>query len=407
MARYVVARFGSGLLTLLFFVTLLFFLINVAVPGDFVTSLGPMTADQAAAAREQLGLDRSLPEQFFDWLGSVVTLDLGRSFSGDPVWDVIRDAMAPTMVVLGLGLLVAFTLGGWLGRTAGFSGSPWLSAPVTLVAIVCVTVFPPALAVALEQGYQRVGGWRGLGELAELDAMMWGASAPPFLSVTQVLWRMALVVAITAVALWALEGLVWRFARRRTPRWVFLIAMLAIPVLVWGRMGLVGHVVDLAGVLSLLILAVVVLTFGEVMLVTRAAMDDVMMEDYIMVARAKGLPERQVRDRHAARTALLPVLSRFTVAIPYFLTGLVILEVVFAGTQQSVGLPITGVLQRFAAPAGLGTVLFDAVSAQNTPVIAGALLVVGVLTVMLRTVLDVVHAALDPRIRLVGARDVG
>jgi peptide/nickel transport system permease protein len=109
-----------------------------------------------------------------------------------------------------------------------------------------------------------------------------------------------------------------------------------------------------------------------------------------------------VRDRHAGRTALLPVLSRFTVAIPYFLTGLVILEVVFAGTQGSVGLPIVGILQRFAAPAGLGTVLFEAVSVQNTPVIAGALLVVGVLTVTLRIALDVVQAVLDPRVRLDG-----
>jgi peptide/nickel transport system permease protein len=183
---------------------------------------------------------------------------------------------------------------------------------------------------------------------------------------------------------------------------VFLMAMVALPLLVWWQMGLADHVIDLAGSLSLLIVAVVLLTFGEVLLVTKAAMDDVMMEDYIMVARAKGLSERQVRDRHAGRTALLPVLSRFTVAIPYFLTGLVILEVVFAGTQGSVGLPIVGILQRFAAPAGLGTVLFEAVSVQNTPVIAGALLVVGVLTVTLRIALDVVQAVLDPRVRLDG-----
>jgi peptide/nickel transport system permease protein len=134
-------------------------------------------------------------------------------------------------------------------------------------------------------------------------------------------------------------------------------------------------------------------------------MDDVMMEDYVMVARAKGLPERQVRDRHAARAALLPVLSRFTVAIPYFLTGLVILEVVFGQSQQSGALPITPTLMRFSAPAGLGTVLFDALSSQDTPLLLGALLVVGVLTLSIRIVLDVIHAALDPRIRFGAAND--
>jgi peptide/nickel transport system permease protein len=135
-------------------------------------------------------------------------------------------------------------------------------------------------------------------------------------------------------------------------------------------------------------------------------MDDVMLEDYVMVARAKGLSERQVRDRHAARAALLPVLSRFTVAIPYFLTGLVILEVVFGGSQEVGGLAITGTLMRFSAPAGLGTLLFDALADQDTILLVGALLVVGVLTLLLRIVLDVAHAALDPRIRFGVSSDV-
>jgi len=400
MTRFILRRVVSGLVTLLLFVTLLFFLINLVVPGDFVTSLGPMTADQAAAAREQLGLDRPLHQQFFDWLASIATFDLGMSFTREPVWDVISDALAPTLVVLGLGLLVAFVLGGWLGRTAGHTESPLISGPLTIIGIVCLTVFPPALAVALEQGFQRIHSWRGLGELAELDQDLWVAES--VVTVPGVLWRIAAVVGVTVLALWVGETLVWRLAGRRVPRWVFLIAMVALPLLFWWQMGLADHVIDLAGSLSLLIVAVVILTFGEVLLVTKAAMDDVMMEDYIMVARAKGLSERQVRDRHAGRTALLPVLSRFTVAIPYFLTGLVILEVVFAGTQSSGGLPIVGILQRFAAPAGLGTVLFEAVSVQNTPVIAGALVVVGVLTVTLRIALDVAQAALDPRIRLDG-----
>ena len=96
--------------------------------------------------------------------------------------------------------------------------------------------------------------------------------------------------------------------------------------IVWWQMGLSRHVLDITGTLTLLLVGVVLLTFGDVMLVTRAAMDDSMLEDYVMVARAKGLPEKEVRDRHAARTALLPVLSRFAVSVPYFLTGLIILE---------------------------------------------------------------------------------
>jgi len=402
MGGYIVNRVLSGILTLFLFVTLLFFLASAVIPGDFVTSLGIMPADAAAALRAELGLDQPLYAQYFTWLRSIFTLSLGDSFGGGPVWDVVRDAMAPTLVVLGIGLLVAFILGGWLGRTAGYREGSFFSGATTIVAIVCLTVFPPALAVAMEQGIQEYAGWFGLGTVAELDETAWVGGE---MTVPGVLWRTFLVFAVTALVLWLVETLVWRLGRRRVPRSAFLISMLAIPLLIWSRMGIADLVFDLAGAMSLLIVAVVFLTFGEILLVTKAAMDDVMMEDYVMVARAKGLPERQVRDRHAARAALLPVLSRFTVAIPYFLTGLVILEVVFGQSQQSGGLPIAPTLMRFSAPAGLGTLLFDALSSQDTPLLLGALLVVGVLTLSIRIVLDVIHAALDPRIRFGNADD--
>lgn len=396
MARYILNRVLSGLLTLFLFLTLLFFLANLVIPGDFVTSQGPMTADDANALRDELGLNRPLYEQYFDWLGSLVRLDMGESFSQGSVWETVRFAMAPTLVVLTIGLLVAFVLGGWLGRTAGYRGSSYFTWSMTFIAILCLTLFPPALAIAIEQGILRNAGWSALGRMAEFDGEMWlGAAMSP----NQILWRVFFVFGASALILWLVESLVWRFTRRRMPRWVFLIAMVAIPLLIWAQMGIADQVLDLAGTMSLLIVAVVILTFGEVLLVTKASMDDVMLEDYVMVARAKGMPEHQVRDRHAARTALLPVLSRFTVAIPYFLTGLVILEVAFGGGAN---LPIANITMRFQAPVGMGSLLFGSLSSQDNPLLIGALLIVGVLTLLIRIVLDVVHAALDPRIRFGG-----
>lgn len=395
MARYILNRVLSGIITLFLFVTLLFFLANAVIPGDFVTSMGPMSAQDAAAARAALGLDQPLVVQYWDWLTGALNLDLGDSFAAGPVWDTLKAAMAPTLVVLSLGLLVAFTLGGWLGRTAGYGGGSLATGSATIVAIVCLTIFPPALAVAMEQTVNNFTGWSGLGVVGTLEDWS-GVDGTP----DGVLWRMFIVFTITAVTLWLIELAVFRIWRRRIPRWVFMIAMTILPLTVWAQMGVINQVIDLAGTMSLLIAAVVLLTFGEVLLVTKAAMDDVMMEDYVMVARAKGLPERQVRDKHAARIALLPVISRFAVAIPYFLTGLVILEISFGGTA---GLPITGTLMRFDPPPGLGSVLFNSLSNQDTPMLIGALAVVGVLTLFLRIVLDVVYAALDPRIRFSGA----
>lgn len=399
MARYILNRVLSGLLTLFLFLTLLFFMANLVIPGDFVTSLGPMTGADANALREELGLNRPLYEQYFDWLGSLLTLDMGESFAQGPVWEAVRLAMAPTLVVLTIGLLVAFVLGGWLGRTAAYRGSSYFTGWMTFIAIVCLTLFPPALAIAIEQGILRNSGWSALGRLAEIDGDTWLGFA---LSPNQTLWRVFFVFLASAVVLWIIEGLVWRITHRRMPRWVFLIAMVSLPLLVWSQMGIADQVIDLAGTMSLLIVAVVILTFGEVLLVTKASMDDVMLEDYVMVARAKGLPDHRVRDRHAARTALLPVLSRFTVAIPYFLTGLVILEVAFGGGAN---LPIANITMRFQAPVGLGSLLFGSLSSQDNPLLIGALLIVGLLTLLTRIVLDVVHAALDPRIRFVGGAD--
>lgn len=394
MARYISRRVASGLLTLFLFVTLLFFLANLVIPGDFVTSLGPMPADAAAALREELGLDRSLFEQYLDWIASTITLDMGESYGHGPVWDAVRVAMAPTLVVLSMGLLAAFVLGGWLGRIGGYRERSLFARSMTFTAIVCLTLFPPALAIALEQGISRNIGWSGMGRMAELDSPDWLESP---LTVDQILWRVFFVFAVTVILLWLVESLAWRFIRRRLGKWVFLVGIVVIPLVIWSQMGLTGRVLDLAGTMSLLILAVVLLTFGEVLLVTKASMDDVMMEDYVLVARAKGLPDRQVRDRHAARTALLPVLSRFAVSIPYFLTGLVILEVAFGGTAN---LPITGTTMRFHPPVGLGSLLFESLHVQDNPLLVGALLFVGILTLLVRIVLDVVHAALDPRVQI-------
>jgi peptide/nickel transport system permease protein len=385
MVRYTGRRLVSGLLTLFLFVTLLFFVINMVTPGDWVSQF-ILTAEGAEALREELSLNRPLWQQYLSWLVGLVTLNLGTSFGRGDVWDAIVAALPSPLLVLAIGLTLAFVLGGWLGRVSAYKGKSLASGSMTFVAIVFLTAFPPVLAILMEQGIRSTFGFVFLGRLGSLDRELWEGlevSIGEQLSPGEVMWRMLAVLVVTLVLLRVLERMVRRFTRRRVSPWLFLLAMVVIPLLVWGQMGLTGRVFDIALASILLLTGVVLLTFGEVLLITRAAMDDVMLEDYVMVARAKGLPEREVRDKHAARTALLPVLSRFTVSIPYFLTGLVILEAVFGGSGSQ----------------GLGTLVFDAMHSQDTPLIVGSLLVIGVLTLFLRIALDVLHAALDPRIR--------
>lgn len=394
MAGYTLRRLGTGLVTLFLYVSLLFFLVSAILPGDW-TSQFILSAEARAALQEQVGLDRSIWAQYFDWVKGALTLDLGTSFSGPSVWEMISSSLPSTLFVLLMGLVAAFVLGGWIGRATAYTDNAVASGVITFISVVFLAAFPPAVAFALERGGRNLLSYDTYSRIVGYDDEIWNLSdmSPP-----QVMWRMFFVVALVMVLVWVLGQVARRFGRLRIPGWASAVAMLGVTLLAWNRMGLSGRAFDITLGLSALIVGVVILTFGEVILVTRAAMEDSLHEDYVMVARAKGLPDRRVRDHHAARTALLPVLSRFVVSVPYFFTGLVILESVFAGTGSgAIG---------YRPGHGMGSLLFDAVRLQDTAVVIGGLLVVGVITLLLRIALDVTHAALDPRIHFGGEPDV-
>jgi peptide/nickel transport system permease protein len=97
--------------------------------------------------------------------------------------------------------------------------------------------------------------------------------------------------------------------------------------------------------------------------------------------------DRDVRDLHAARNAMLPIVSKMVVSIPYLMAGLVIIEVA-SGVR------------------GIGSMLFYATNMRDIPLMLGALVVIGLLTLVLRLALDVITALLDPRIRVEAASEV-
>ena len=122
-------------------------------------------------------------------------------------------------------------------------------------------------------------------------------------------------------------------------------------------------------------------------------------EDYVLTARAKAVPEYLIRDRHVARNVALPVLARSFAALPFLLTGLIIIEY-----QVQIGsCALSQGAECVYWSGGLSTTLFSAVRNADTPVIVGVLVTMGVLLLVLRLVAETAQAALDPRIRL-GAR---
>jgi peptide/nickel transport system permease protein len=151
----------------------------------------------------------------------------------------------------------------------------------------------------------------------------------------------------------------------------------------WARSGLGYLALDVLAHLALPLGTVVLLSFGETMMIMRAAMLETLDEDYVLIARAKGLPDKVIRDRHVARNALLPVITRLMLNLPFVLVGSLVIERVFMWQA-------------------MGRIIFDAVEYLDIPVLLGILSVVGVVVLALHVVLDILYVYLDPRLRYAG-----
>jgi peptide/nickel transport system permease protein len=121
--------------------------------------------------------------------------------------------------------------------------------------------------------------------------------------------------------------------------------------------------------------------FGAVMLITRTSMLETLGEDYILTAKAKGLPNGVIRDRHAARNALLPVVTSFVLALGTVIGGAIITEEIFSWP-------------------GMGLLFLQGIGVSDIPLVAGALAITGVLTLFAHLVVDILYTVLDPRIRI-------
>ena len=159
-----------------------------------------------------------------------------------------------------------------------------------------------------------------------------------------------------------------------------ILAGAAAVVLVWAFSGIGGLALDIVKHLVLPVATLTLISFAGTMLLTRNSMLETIREDYVMAARAKGLPEKQVRDRHAARNALLPVVTSLVYSLIFAIDGSVIIESVFSWP-------------------GTGMTLLQAVRSEDLPLVMGAMLFIGLLSLLAHVIVDVLYVYLDPRIR--------
>ncbi|HEU5170995.1 MAG TPA: ABC transporter permease [Gemmatimonadales bacterium] len=324
MRAWLARRVTQAVATLAAVLVLLFFLMRAA-PGDPLDRLAvdrPVTPEETAALRARYGLDQPVGRQFVAYARGALRGDFGTSIEyGRPVAALIAERMPPTLLLGGVVLLVNFTLGIWLGvAQAVRRGGP----------------LDRVLGAASLAGHAMPSFWLGLA-LAWLVAVRWRLLPP---------------------------------AGMQDP-------------LLDPAAGLAARAADLLAHLALPALTLCVVTLAGTMRYQRRAMLEVLRLPYIVTARAKGLPERIVRRRHAWRNALFPVLALFGLWLPFLVTGAVFVESVFAWP-------------------GLGSLAAEAVGARDYPLLMGTASLAAGLVVLGGLLTDLAYAALDPRVREAG-----
>lgn len=378
MYRFIIRRFVRGLVALVLFQSLLFALVH-ALPYDF-SSLILSGPSYRRFIQGYLGLDLPLWQQYGRWLSGFARLDLGRSylFWPTPVTDILAANLPRTLLLFLSGATLAYVFGIWLGKVLAWRRGGLLELGATLAGVAAYTSFAPFLGFVLIMVFGRELQW--LSYQRFVDHNVW-FDAP--VSVDWLLVRL-LVTGFVLFGGVLLLRVLTRPLKRRALRWSIRLAVLLVMGLVtwstWAYWG-VGHLaLDLLKHMALPLLTVILLSFGETMMLMRMAMLETMGEEYVLTARAIGYTEKTIRDRHVARNAILPVLTRLALNLPFVLVGSLVIERVFLWTA-------------------MGRVVFNAVEFYDVPLLLGVLSVVGVLTLLAHIVLDVVYVYLDPRLR--------
>jgi peptide/nickel transport system permease protein len=296
------------------------------IPGDPVLVLlgQEATAAEAARLRSVLGLDQPLPVQYVIWLGRAIQGDLGKTlFGGQPVADLLRVAVPATLELSIAALLLSL-----------------------------VIALPLGIVSAVRRG--------SVIDMASMFFALLGVSTPVF-------WSGILL--ILAFSLW----LGWLPFNGRGPAVLDALAALV-------RGNGPGDVLDSLRHLALPALALGTTLVGPIARLTRSSMLEVLGREYVWLARAKGLRERDVVVRHALKNALLPVVTVLGVQIGGLLGGAIITETVFAWP-------------------GVGRLIVTAILQHDYAVSQGGVLVVAVLFTAMNLLVDLSYAYLNPRIR--------
>lgn len=318
---YLARKIGLALITILVVVVINFLLFRV-LPGDPVRSVigrnVRISIETQLALRQQFGLDKPVfPDQFMTTLGQWARGNLGISWSlRRPVGQVLIAKLWNTLLLIGLGQVLSIILGVALGLVAGWKRK-------TAVDMAALT----------------------------FSLIAW--ATPTF-------WLGIILLAAGSTWLGLPTGGIVSTANVGKPLYT------VIP--------------DLARHLVMPTLTLTILYLGEYMLIMRSSILEVLGEDYILTAKAKGMSHWQVLRRHALRNAMLPIVTLIALNLGFTVSGAIYIETVFSYD-------------------GLGRMFNTALIKQDYPLLQGAFLLLAVSVIIANLLADVLYTYLDPRVR--------
>ncbi|HEY88798.1 MAG TPA: ABC transporter permease [Thermoflexia bacterium] len=381
MWKFLGKRLIQMLFTLLLFQAVTYFLID-AQPGDIADLLAhdpSIPPGERDRLRAELGLDRPPVERFVKYIGNFYTGNLGVSFNEYPrqVTDIIKERLPRTLVLFFTASIVSFWAGFMSGKILAWRRGSFVEYASTIVGVTLYTVFTPWFALMMIWLFSVQLGWLPAGKF--LSPEVWITAPASANAIFSRLIGTGFVGLTVMLAGFIISNKVTR--KIRVPlRVASIIVPLSGALLYWTLNGLGVWGGDMLQHLVLPVLTVTLIAYGGNMLLTRTSMLETLREDYILTARAKGLPDKVVRDRHAARNALLPVWTGLVFSIGRSISGGIITETIFSWP-------------------GLGLTLLNASLVADIPVAMGTLTVIAILTLVSHLVADIGYAFLDPRIR--------
>jgi len=322
LRRYIGRRLVQIVIIFFVILTVLFLLFRLA-PGDPVSRMidPNLTPEDAALLIKEFGLDQPLWMQYLYYLKNFFTGHFGFSFHyGQPVVQIIGDRLPNTILLFTTSIILSALVGIFLGKIASWHKGKKTDTCMTLSALVTHTFFLPWLALIM----------------------------------------------------------IWVFAYKLG--WFPITGMISEEIWLDPEAGLWTKALDVLHHMILPLATLFLIHFGSYLLIMRSSMLDTLKEDYIVTGRAKGLPEKVIRNHHAAPNAALPVVTSVGLSLAFSINGGALTETVFTWP-------------------GIGRELVFSVSHNDYPLAQASFLLIAIVVLLSNLVVDILYAYLDPRIR--------